>query len=210
LLPFGFGLAFLVFSRLVGMSALHAVDLRANAIFERIWWQPSFPFFEGIAVTGGIELTSLLAGSLFLLLLWRGRWREASALLVFPAALVVERFSKYLVDHPGPGAAHAGQLSVTRFISDQVNNSFPSGHVMRGVILFGLLAVLARRMGPPGWWTRLAVPVATLLVTAIAFDRLYLGVHWLSDVIGGLLLGGLSLAGALLWLDRSREWTARP
>jgi membrane-associated phospholipid phosphatase len=41
-----------------------------------------------------------------------------------------------------------------------------------------------------------------LIVIAVAFDRLYLDVHWESDVIGGLLLGGIALVAATVWLDR--------
>jgi membrane-associated phospholipid phosphatase len=197
----GLALVLVVFSRLAGQGAPHALDIHVNAAFQRIWWQPSFPLFEGIAVIGGIELTSILAAALFLLLLWRRRRAEAVALLAFPGALLVERLSRYVVVHPGPAVTHAGQLSVTRFITDQGNNSYPSGHVVRAIIIFGLVAVLAHRLPAPAWARRLAAPLAILLVAAIAFDRLYLAVHWASDVIGGVLLGALSLSVAMLWLD---------
>jgi undecaprenyl-diphosphatase len=52
---------------------------------------------------------------------------------------------------------------------------------------------------------RLAIPFAVLLVLLMAFDRLYLGVHWESDVIGGILLGATCLAAAIIWLDAPRR-----
>jgi undecaprenyl-diphosphatase len=51
---------------------------------------------------------------------------------------------------------------------------------------------------------KLAIPAAAVIISLVALDRLYLGVHWTSDVIGGLLLGGVALAAAVVWLDRPR------
>ncbi len=48
----------------------------------------------------------------------------------------------------------------------------------------------------------LAVPIATVIIVLVAFDRLYLDVHWESDVLGGLLLGGIGLLAGTIWLDR--------
>jgi undecaprenyl-diphosphatase len=47
--------------------------------------------------------------------------------------------------------------------------------------------------------------VAIAVIVLMAFDRLYLDVHWESDVIGGLLLGGIALLAATVWLDRPRK-----
>jgi undecaprenyl-diphosphatase len=49
------------------------------------------------------------------------------------------------------------------------------------------------------------MPVAIAVIVLMAFDRLYLDVHWESDVIGGLLLGGIALLAATVWLDRPRK-----
>ena len=71
--------------------------------------------------------------------------------------------------------------------------AFPSGHTAMMLVFVGLLASLllpsvnARRHS-------LILSAATVLVTTAAATRLYLGVHWLSDVLGGLLLGALVLA----------------
>ena len=46
--------------------------------------------------------------------------------------------------------------------------------------------------------------VASVVIGMVAFDRLYIGVHWQSDVLGGLLLGGVGLSAAIVWL----EWGA--
>ncbi|MEV6398197.1 phosphatase PAP2 family protein [Streptomyces sp. NPDC051907] len=77
--------------------------------------------------------------------------------------------------------------------------AYPSGHAMTATVTCGLLLWLLRRHGASGalWWTCAAVAVVS--VAGVGFTRLYLGVHWPSDVVGGWLLGAcvvaLSIAG---------------
>jgi membrane protein DedA with SNARE-associated domain/membrane-associated phospholipid phosphatase len=70
--------------------------------------------------------------------------------------------------------------------------SFPSGHATMSAVTYGFLAVLiGRELRPNG---RLAAAIiAAVLITSISFSRLYLGAHWLSDVVAGISLG-------LLWV----------
>lgn len=73
----------------------------------------------------------------------------------------------------------------------ETSASFPSGHAALSVALFGFLAYAAcraRLLGP-----RSAVPVAGLLILSIGFSRLYLGEHYLSDVVNGFLVGAIWL-----------------
>jgi len=52
---------------------------------------------------------------------------------------------------------------------------------------------------------RLAVVGAIAIIVLMVFDRLYLDVHWESDVIGGLILGSIALLAGTVWLDRPRK-----
>jgi undecaprenyl-diphosphatase len=100
--------------------------------------------------------------------------------------------------------AHADGPSVTELVSGTgpLVNSFPSGHMVRAVIAYGLIAFVVQRLAPWPLARTLAVPIATVLLVLLAFDRLYLDVHWESDVLGGLLLGAIGLLAGTIWLDR--------
>lgn len=68
-------------------------------------------------------------------------------------------------------------------------SAFPSGHAMTAVVSCGLLLWLLRLYGAgPALWA-MAVAVAVVSAIGVAVTRVYLGVHWLTDVVGGVLLG---------------------
>jgi len=76
--------------------------------------------------------------------------------------------------------------------------SFPSGHADMAVAFYGVLAIILTRLLSGGWrWIVLATGV--FLVLIIGFSRIYLGVHYPSDVLGGYLLAGFwaSLVGGV-------------
>ena len=72
--------------------------------------------------------------------------------------------------------------------------SFPSGHAMMSLITYGLLAYFLF-VGLPRAWLRVPVSAALiLLILLIGFSRLYLGVHYVSDMLAGFAVGGLWLS----------------
>ena len=81
--------------------------------------------------------------------------------------------------------------------------SFPSGHAMTAALSCALLLWLLRREGVRGLPAALAAGAAAVSVAGVGFTRLYLGVHWLSDVLAGWLLG---LALALLAAGSFARW----
>jgi undecaprenyl-diphosphatase len=202
------GVAFAVYTQLVGGGLLAPVDLAVARAFGAIWSPAAEPAGQVIAVVGGVEVTSLLAAGLAALLWRRGFRLEAAALLALPIASVLEAVYRLALRHPAPVAfAHPDGPSVVTMLRGgtlTLNGSYPSGHMMRTVLVYGLGAFVVRRLASPGWARTLAAPTVAIVVGLMALDRVYLGVHWQSDVVGGLLLGGAVLAGAVTWLDRPR------
>lgn len=80
--------------------------------------------------------------------------------------------------------------------------SFPSGHAMISFAFYGLLGYLLWQYGRrrPGWAIRLGALVAWLLAITIGISRIYLGVHFPSDVIAGYVAGGVWLTGCIMIL----------
>jgi undecaprenyl-diphosphatase len=185
-----------------------ALDHQVAEAMHSIWQESLHWLFQVIAELGGLELTSILMLALFIYL-WRGGFgADALVVLAFAGAVGLELVYKNLFFHPEPphSLSHADGPSLTEVIPGSgLGNSFPSGHMVRAVVAYGLLAFVIRRLAPSRAARLLALPVAILIIVAVAFDRLYLDVHWESDVIGGLLLGGIALVAATVWLDRPRK-----
>jgi len=94
--------------------------------------------------------------------------------------------------------------------------AFPSGHSITATLLYGVLAFLLWRGLKVAWQRDLALSVCIGLVIAIGLTRIYLGVHWPTDVVAGMLLGGAWLSlmcGAYLSWERraaSRDQSLSP
>lgn len=119
-------------------------------------------------------------------ILWRVSRRWALALPVLMA---------------GAGALQwLAKLAAGRARPDQAPWGFPSGHVLSLVVFFGLMIYLiATAARPRRRWRVLASLVAAAPVVVVAFSRLYLDRHWLSDLVGGLTVGAAYLLLAI-WL----------
>jgi undecaprenyl-diphosphatase len=82
--------------------------------------------------------------------------------------------------------------------------SFPSGHSMAAFALYGALTYLLWRHIPSTWGRSLQVSLSSVFILAIGLSRIYLGVHYPSDVVGGYLASGTFL-GLFIWVFERRK-----
>jgi membrane-associated phospholipid phosphatase len=200
--------AFVALTLVVQAGWLGTLDHQVLLGMAGAWSEQLHPLFQLIAELGGIEVTSILMLGLFIYLRRGGFGADALVVLAFPAALALEVLYKMTFYHPGPprATAHRDGPSVTDYLTGAPNlNSFPSGHIVRTVVAYGIIAFVVRRLAPSPAARVLAIPIAVAVIVVEALDRLYLDVHWESDVIGGLLLGAIALLSATVWLDRPRK-----
>ncbi|MFX3673092.1 MAG: phosphatase PAP2 family protein [Paenisporosarcina sp.] len=76
--------------------------------------------------------------------------------------------------------------------------SFPSGHATNAITVYGILSFLLWRHIPTRWGRALLICFSTIIIFSIGFSRIYLGVHYPSDVIAGYFVGGFWLAITIL------------
>jgi undecaprenyl-diphosphatase len=130
-----------------------------------------------------------VAVALGMLVLVALTWRRCQALAW---AIVIATVGRPILEFTLKALADRPRPDLERLVPGN-GPSFPSGHVLAAVALYGLLppviALLTRKRWV--WWTSAAASATMILL--VSASRMYLGVHWLSDVVGGLLVGALYL-----------------
>jgi membrane protein DedA with SNARE-associated domain/membrane-associated phospholipid phosphatase len=138
--------------------------------------------FSALGSTAALAPLVAIAGGV---LAWRGRWTELAVLVAAVAIILIAvPVAKEIVDRPRPEGG----------LVDASGSSYPSGHAAHSVFFAWLALTVAIRVRP-GWRYGSALIVAGIALTAlIGLSRVYLGVHYLSDVSGGWGLGVLAFA----------------
>ena len=140
----------------------------------------------------------LLALPFIVYLIWTRRYRVLTALLAVPSAAMLMVFVAKLI--------FSRQRPVTAVVQE-FGHSFPSGHATGATVIYGLLGYIAvRYMTKTPWlqWVITAITLALIVSTGLA--RIYLEVHYPSDVAAGWAAGTFILVGTLIALE---TWPSR-
>ncbi|MEP6732406.1 MAG: phosphatase PAP2 family protein [bacterium] len=98
---------------------------------------------------------------------------------------------------------HRPRPSVFEWQTTAVSSSFPSGHAMSATVVYGTVAYLLVRLQKHAWAKALTLSGAITLILLICLTRLYLGVHYPSDVLGGIIVGLAWAAFCMATLEAS-------
>ena len=155
---------------------------------------------------GGVGVLSFITIAVATFLALQRKRRAAVFVVVaILGGVVISLILKSGFDRPRPDLVPHGSIVYTA--------SFPSGHSMMSAIVYLTLSTLVARMVPRLWMKVYALVVAFLLALATGVSRVYLGVHWPTDVLAGWVAGAIwaMLCWMLvLWLQDRRQIEGTP
>jgi membrane-associated phospholipid phosphatase len=130
--------------------------------------------------TGIVVLTIVGVTTAFL---WRTEHKHSARMLLAATAggILLNNGLKLFFDRERP--------SVFEWGTHAASSSFPSGHAMSATVVYGTVAYLLARLQKHGWARAITLLFAVVMIALICFTRLYLGVHYPSDVLGGIIVG---------------------
>jgi undecaprenyl-diphosphatase len=141
-------------------------------------------FFATMSTIGGpVGLAALVLGVIVvLLLLRRFQWILYLAVTVGGGALLNQELKRYF---------ERARPDLAEMLRQAHGYSFPSGHAMGSTVVFGALSYLAFRTATQWRWKAAVVALGATIVLAVSLSRIYLGAHWISDVVAGIAAGTL-------------------
>ena len=158
---------------------------------------------------GGPTGMTIIASMITLLMVWRWRSRTPLILMIMAVAgsLLITLVGKAVVGRNRPPLADA----VPPYESSP---SFPSGHALNSTVIAGMVAYLLLRRWSSMLARVLTVVVALAWAISIGLSRVFLGHHWLTDVMFGWLVGlawlSVMITAHRLFLSVRRDRAARP
>ena len=184
----------------VHQDPLTQFDIRMLEALHRDATPAGTALFLWISRAGSpITMTLIaLAGTLLL-----ARRRDAMILggwiAAFAGGALLDSWLKVVIHRPRPAYAAA--------LLHHATWSFPSGHAMGALVGYGMLAYVLVLYSPPRYRLRpVIIVLAAFMIVAIGVSRLYLGVHFFSDVIGGYAAGMLWLSACISGVEVARRW----
>ena len=186
---------FLVLSVLAHFEPRFPCDLQTTRLFQSIHSASLLAFMRGVSYVfeGWRTPLIVIAGGV---IAWLRLGRLEGGMVILSGIItIINAVFKVAVDRPRPSA------DLVTVFAPEADKSFPSGHAFFAMLVLGMFAYLAATNQTRPAFKVLTISVTLFLDLWIGASRIYLGAHWLSDVIGGYVIGSLFLFGQI-WLYR--------
>ncbi|MGV3617685.1 MAG: phosphatase PAP2 family protein [Fimbriimonas sp.] len=175
--------SFLVLSFGIHQPGVSKVDLRVTNALQSIQWPGIETLMVGFTFLGNSPTLCFVGIGSAAWMWWRGHRLAGILTVVTLLGLPLNMLIKEWIGRPRPDG------SLVSVVLPTIGLSFPSGHAMASTMLYGFLAALtwmhvrspSRRLRAAGGFVATAVMVS--------LSRVYLGAHWISDVVGGWTAG---------------------
>ncbi len=135
-------------------------------------------------------IVGLWIAAVIILGLLRKRRELIFLVMVLTSGVIIRTLAKLLFHRQRPDASLA--------LIFENGYAFPSGHALMSVIFYGAITYFVYKLCKKKWQKIILSIVFVALIFLIGFSRIYLGVHWISDVIAGWLMGFSILAFFIL------------
>lgn len=194
--------SFFIIAALVRQQNVTAADAWLSPRIYAIRSDGLTTFFTAVTYLGNWQV---ITASCILLLFFSGTRRAWGIPLTLGAitSVICYEALKQLFERPRP--------DISLHLISQGGYSFPSGHALTAMVFYGLMITLICRHRRPGWLRWLFVALFAVLIFLIGFSRVYLGVHYPTDVLAGWSLGlclTLAFTSNLIrrWAVRESYW----
>ena len=156
------------------------------ALWIRGFHHPLFIALMGaVSFPGNGWVPVFLVAAMVAVCTLRRKWLEAAFVMVTLSAVLLADVLKILVGRPRPPVFG---INLSALFPSVDQYAYPSGHVLFYVVFYGFLAYLSWKY-LTGWLRWISISACTALIVLIGPSRIFLGKHWVSDVIGSYIIG---------------------
>lgn len=189
----------LLFLTIILVNRNHSIDTRVFAAINPLVSDGMTNTMHFFSLLGNhIFLTPVSVVLIFYFLFRKKKWMAIETATVMISSLLLMTFLKQLVQRQRPDSP---------LIEGITNFSFPSGHSFMSLVFYGLMIWYAAAYIDNKWLRLSTILVLSFLIAAIGFSRIYLRVHYASDVVAGFCFAYIWLL-ACIWFVDKREASA--
>ncbi len=181
-------LAFIALAFFVSANPVPTFDLNISLFVQKYHSDALDKVMLGISLFGELPYSLVLVVLVaFVFYVFKYKREAFFVLSILLSGLVILGI-KNIIDRPRPTEFYVRLVEINRF------RSFPSGHVLSYILFFGFMILLMNKLKTIPLLTRRIISYfSAFFMITISFSRVYLGAHWFSDTLGGLILGLICL-----------------